>query len=232
MKVSIVIPCFNEKGTIAALIGKVVAVELPHEKEIVVIDDGSTDGGCKGLLQAYSNHNLKIITHTKNLGRGAALRSALEHVSGEVVIIQDGDLEYEPADYPMLLEPIFQNRADMVYGSRFMGTGPWRGYWINYFFNRLVSFIARRITKLETSDILNGNKVYRSELLKNARLSENRFGIDIELAFRVAAKHPDRFIQIPTRYTPRTYRDGKKIGALDALNMIRLILQYSLLPAR
>lgn len=230
-KLSIIIPCYNEKATIEALLRKVLAAQANLEKEIIIVNDGSNDGTAEILQSLREPHGFRLIHHAKNLGRGASLVSALKDATGDIIILQDGDLEYDPADYPRLIGPIMEGRADIVYGSRFNGRERWQGYRANYFFNKALLITTRLITKLPITDALTGYRAFRSNLIKPLTLRENRFPSDIELLFRVVAENRHRFIEIPARYMPRTYGEGKKIGVSDAFDIIRFVVGHVLRTA-
>lgn len=221
MKLSVVIPAFNEVGTIAEILRRVQGA--PFDKEIVVVDDGSTDGTREYLTQLCEK-NVKVVLHGRNRGKGAAIRTALQHVEGDVVIIQDADLEYDPRDYGVLLQPILEGRADVVYGSRFLG-GPHR---VLYFWhsvaNRVLTILSNACTNLNLSDMETGYKAFRPEVLRSLKLRCDRFGFEPEVTAKVA-RGGWRVYEVPISYWGRDYAEGKKIrwtdGVLALLSIVR-----------
>jgi glycosyltransferase involved in cell wall biosynthesis len=250
VKVSIVIPAYNERRFIAEVLRRVQAVSLGNmEKEIVVVDDCSTDGTRELLeeivrMQGESDSkrrelptpnretalsNLKILFQERNQGKGAALRRGLREASGSVIIIQDADLEYDPGEYPRLLEPIQRGVADVVYGSRFLG-GPHRVlYYWHYVGNKLLTTLSNMFTNLNLSDMETCYKVFRREILERVQLKQDRFGIEPELTAKVA-KTRCRVYEIPISYYGRTYAEGKKITWKDGLKAIYCIIRYNVFP--
>jgi glycosyltransferase involved in cell wall biosynthesis len=250
VKTSIVIPVYNERSFIVEILRRVQAVPLENiEKEIVVVDDCSTDGTLELLeeivrmqgepdskrLELPTPHreialsNLKIIFQEKNRGKGAALRRGLQETSGSVIIIQDADLEYDPGEYPRLLEPIRRGVADVVYGSRFLG-GPHRVlYYWHYVGNRFLTTLSNMFTNLNLSDMETCYKVLRREILEGIQIEQDRFGIEPELTAKVA-KARCRVYEIPISYYGRTYAEGKKITWRDGLQAIYCIIRYNLFP--
>ncbi len=227
MKLSVIIPVYNERDTVELLLKRVEAV--PYEKEILLVDDASTDGTREILERLAQDHRdqLRLLFHAQNRGKGAAIRTASEHVSGDIVIIQDADLEYDPQDYSRLLEPILKDHADVVFGNRFHG-GPHR---VLYFWhsvgNRLLTTLSNIATNLNLSDMEVGYKVFRSEILQRLRLKSNRFGIEPELTVKVA-KLGCRIYEVPIAYHGRTYAEGKKIGWKDGIAALYYILRFRL----
>ncbi len=231
MKLSIVIPVYNEVSTIQTIIEKVRNSPI-NPKEIIVVDDCSTDGTT--LLLRQNRHNLvdKVIYHEKNQGKGAALRSGFRAVTGDVVIIQDADLEYNPSDYGNLLRPIFDGEADVVYGSRFVGGETRRVlYFWHYVGNRLITLLSNMFTNLNLSDIETCYKAFRREIIDQIEIQENRFGVEPEITAKIAELHP-RIYEVGISYHGRTYEAGKKIGWKDGMRAIWCIIKYGLRSAK
>jgi len=230
MKISIVIPCFNEKGTINAIVDKVSGVELNQEKEIIIVDDFSTDG-TRECLQALEKKkgSVKVIYHEKNLGKGAALRTGFKAISGDIVIIQDADLEYDPNDYHKLLRPILEGNADVVYGSRFLaGESPHRVlYYWHSVGNHFITLLSNIFTNLNLTDIEVCYKVFRREILDKIELKENRFGFEPEITAKVS-QLKCRIYEVGISYYGRTYNEGKKIGWKDGVKAVFVILKYGI----
>lgn len=224
MKVSVVIPVYNEVGTIEELVSRVLAV--PLEVEIIIVNDGSTDGTHERLKEIEQNkENVKVLYHNRNQGKGAALRTGFEVVTGDIVIIQDADLEYDPKDYPMLLEPILDGRADVVYGSRFLG-GPHRVlfFW-HYLGNKFLTLLSNIMTNLNLGDIETGYKAFRQQILEDITLKSNRFGFEPEFTAKVAKKGL-RIYEVPISYSGRSYSEGKKITKKDGILAIFTIIWF------
>lgn len=224
MKISVVIPVYNEVGTIKEIVSRVQAVDL--EKEIIIVDDRSTDGTLEHLHEiAQTQENLKLICHDHNQGKGAALRTGFECVTGDIVVIQDADLEYDPREYPVLLEPILDGRADVVYGSRFLG-GPHRVlfFW-HYVGNKFLTLLSNMLTNLNLSDMETCYKVFKREVLNDLKLKSNRFGFEPEFTAKIAKKG-FRIYETSISYSGRTYAEGKKIGWKDGVKAIFSILWF------
>lgn len=224
MQVSVVIPVYDEAATVADVLARVRATGLAHE--IVVVDDGSQDGTADVVARlADELPEVRLFRHETNRGKGAALRTGFEKVSGDVVIIQDADLEYDPRDYPRLLEPIADGRADVVFGSRFLG-GPHRVlfYW-HYVGNRLLTVVSNALNNINLSDMETGYKVFRREVLEGMQLRSNRFGFEPEFTAKVARRRW-RIYEVPISYSGRTYAEGKKIGWRDGVKAFVAMLWF------
>ncbi len=224
MKISVVIPVYNEAKTIKEIISRVQAVAL--EKEIIIVDDSSTDGTCEQLREfSQDQENVKVIYHDRNRGKGAALRTGFDSITGDIVIIQDADLEYDPREYPRLLEPILDNRADVVYGSRFLG-GPHRVFFFwHYAGNKFLTLISNLLTNLNLTDMETCYKVFRSNILKDITLKSNRFGFEPEFTAKIAKKGY-RIYEVPISYSGRNYSEGKKITWKDGIVAIFTIIWF------
>lgn len=226
MKLSVVIPVYNEKATIRELYDAVRAVNI--EKEIILVDDFSTDG-TRDILPSLTDETTRVFYHERNLGKGAALRTGFTHATGDIVIIQDADLEYDPQQYPKLIQPILDGKADVVYGSRFV-TGDYRRvlfFW-HMLGNRFLTLISNVLTNLNLSDMETCYKVFRREVLEKITIEENRFGFEPEITAKIA-RLDLRIYEVGISYSGRTYKEGKKIGWKDGLSAIRCILKYNLL---
>jgi glycosyltransferase involved in cell wall biosynthesis len=223
MKLSIVIPAYNEKTTILEVLERVRSADIP--KEIIVVDDCSTDGTREILQTIPPSTDLKIILLPRNSGKGAALRSGFAAVSGDIVVIQDADLEYDPAEYGNLIQPILANKADVVFGSRFLG-GPHRAllFW-HSIGNWILTTLSNMLTDLNLTDMETCYKVFRAELLKKITLRENRFGFEPEFTAKVSRARC-RIYEVPISYSGRDYSEGKKIGWKDGVAAIYFIFKY------
>ncbi len=224
MKLSVVIPVYNEATTIAVIIDRVQAA--PYDKQIVVVDDCSTDGTREALKALDGNNqNLRILFHTKNMGKGAALRTAFGAVEGDLVVIQDADLEYDPKDYPVLLEPLLDGRADVVYGSRFLG-GTHRVllFW-HFLGNKFLTLLSNALTNINLTDMETGYKAFRREILDKIAFKSNRFGFEPEFTAKVA-KHKYRIYEVPISYSGRGYSEGKKITWRDGVKALFTIVWF------
>jgi glycosyltransferase involved in cell wall biosynthesis len=224
MKLSVVMPVFNEVRTIEEIVARVRSA--PFEKEIVIIDDCSTDGTVDLLRKiANQSENIKVFYHDRNRGKGAALRTGFGQVSGAIVIIQDADLEYDPREYPRILEPILDGRADVVYGSRFLG-GPHRVmfFW-HYVGNQFLTLLSNMLSNLNLTDMETCYKAFRKEVLKDLTLKSDRFGFEPEFTQKVA-RRKFRIYEVPISYSGRTYEEGKKINWKDGVAAIFSIIRF------
>jgi glycosyltransferase involved in cell wall biosynthesis len=224
MLLSVIVPVYNEKSTIQELLQKVSSIDTV--KEIIVVDDCSTDG-TKEILEKVSGGKIKVLSHDINLGKGAAVRTALKHATGEIVIIQDADLEYDPKEYPNLIDPILEGKADVVYGSRFLG-GPHR---VLFFWhcigNKIITTFANMLSNLNLTDMETGHKAFRREIIQNLDLKSNRFGFEPEITMKLAKAHC-RIYEVPVSYWGRDYSEGKKITWKDGMAALYHILRFRL----
>ncbi|MBW1684961.1 MAG: glycosyltransferase family 2 protein [Deltaproteobacteria bacterium] len=224
---SVVIPVYNEVDTIEQIVEAVRASEI-DDLEIILVDDGSTDGTRDVLRQKIEPKVARVIWHERNQGKGAALRTGFAAASGDVVIVQDADLEYDPSEYPKLINPIVSGRADVVFGSRFVGGEPHRVlYFWHYVVNRFLTTLSNIFTNLNLTDMEVCYKVFRREILQEIRIEEDRFGFEPEITAKVA-KLGCRIYEVGISYAGRTYGEGKKIGWRDGLHAIWCILKYNL----
>jgi glycosyltransferase involved in cell wall biosynthesis len=223
MKLSVVIPVYNEKNTIGEVLRRVQTVDLP--KEVIVVDDCSTDGTREFLQGLPASDDLKIVLQPRNAGKGAALRAGFGRVRGDVVVVQDADLEYDPSEYPLLIQPILAGKADVVFGSRFLG-GPHRVllFWHSVG-NKLLTTLSNMMTDLNLTDMETCYKVFRADVLEKFELRENRFGFEPEFTAKVARARC-RVYEVPISYSGRDYSEGKKIGWKDGVAALYFILKY------
>ena len=223
MKLSVVIPVYNEKKTLNELILRVEAVSI--DKEVIIVDDASTDG-TRDLLKKYEKkEGFEVIYQPKNKGKGAALRAGFEIVKGEVIIIQDADLEYNPKDYHVLLGPIFDKRADVVYGSRFLGGSHRVLFFWHYLANKFLTTLSNMFTNINLTDMETGYKAFRREVIESISLKSNRFGFEPEFTMKVAQR---KFViyEVPISYDGRDYSEGKKINWKDGVAALWFILRF------
>jgi glycosyltransferase involved in cell wall biosynthesis len=227
LKLSVVIPCFNEVGTIERIIAAVRASPHP-DKEVIVVDDGSSDGTREKISGELRPLIDQLVMHEKNQGKGAALRSGIRAATGDIVIIQDADLEYDPNEYPSLIAPIAEDRADVVYGSRFMGAAPHR---VLYFWHRLgngfLTILSNMFTNLNLTDMETCYKAFRRSVIQSIEIEEDRFGFEPEITAKVS-KLGCRIYEVGISYYGRTYAEGKKIGYRDGFRAIYCIVKYNL----
>ena len=232
IKISILIPCYNEVNTIKEIIKKVnynLQLYSFNDYEILVVDDYSNDGTSEILKQISLEKNIKIFSHTQNLGKGAAVHTGIENTTGDILIIQDADLEYDPSDYDKLLRPFFEADADIVYGSRFIGGGKYvriHFFW-HYLANKIITFVCNMFTNLNLTDVETGYKVFKTSCLKNVKLKEKSFSFEPEITIKLAKKK-FKFFEVPISYNGRSYNEGKKIGLKDAFIAFKAIFIYSI----
>nr|HID58685.1 glycosyltransferase family 2 protein [Desulfobacterales bacterium] len=223
MKLSIIIPVYNEESTIKTLLNRIALVDLPIEKEIIIVDDGSTDN-TRSILKRINRPGIKIYYHETNMGKGAAVRTGLRAASGDIVLIQDGDLEYDPMDYHELIKPIINKRARVVYGSRVLGRAP-ISYHRYYWGGRFLSFLANTLYGIKITDEPTCYKVMDATLIKGLDLRCRRFEFCAEVTAKLGRMGED-IVEVPISYTPRSIRDGKKIRWYDGLIAILILIRY------
>lgn len=227
MKLSVVMPVYNERATLREAVRRVLAV--PIEIELLCVDDGSTDGSREILAELQqSNPQIRTYLQPRNQGKGAALRRGIEEATGDFIIVQDADLEYDPSEYRLLLEPLIQEKADVVFGSRFLGSGPHR---VLYFWhsvgNWILTLLSNCLTNINLSDMETCYKAFRREVIQSIPLEENRFGFEPEITVKVARRRL-RIYEVGISYSGRTYEEGKKIGWKDGVRALYCLVKYSL----
>jgi glycosyltransferase involved in cell wall biosynthesis len=222
--ISIVVPAFNESGTIEQLIGRLRSSLLGLRYEIIIVDDCSTDG-TSDLVRKLSGGPIRVVCQSRNQGKGAALRTAFAEATGEIVVIQDADLEYDPKDIPTLLQPILEGHADVVFGSRFRGQAQRVHMFWHQLANSLLTWFSNMMNNLNLSDMETGYKAFRKSVLEQIQIRENRFGVEPELTAKVA-RLKCRIYEVPISYHGRDYAEGKKIGFRDALRAAWCIVRY------
>ena len=226
-KLTVIIPCYNERDTIAGIVEAVKRSPVP-DKEIIIVDDHSTDGTRDILKNTIAPRVSRIIYHERNQGKGAALRTGIAAATGDIVIIQDADLEYDPQEYPLLIEPILAEKADVVYGSRFMGGRPHRViYYWHSMGNWFLTTLSNMFTNINLTDMETCYKAFRREVVQSIRIEEDRFGFEPEITAKIAKKKC-RIYEVGISYYGRTYTEGKKIGWKDGFRAIYCILKYNI----
>ena len=226
MKLSVIIPCYNERGTIAEIVSRVLAEPTP--KEVIVVDDGSTDGTRDVIMRDVAPRVDKALFHESNMGKGAALSTGIKVATGDIIIVQDADLEYDPRDYARILGPLIDGRADAVYGSRFI-TGEVRRvlYFWHSIGNRVLTLVSNMFTNVNLTDMETCYKAVRADVLKGIELKEKRYGVEPELTAKLAKKGL-RIYEVGISYSGRTYAEGKKIGWKDGFRALWCIVKYNL----
>jgi glycosyltransferase involved in cell wall biosynthesis len=226
MQLSVIIPCYNEAATIRDLVARVAASPVPI-KEIIIVDDGSQDGTVE-VLRALNHDLVRVIFHGHNQGKGAALRTGFAAAEGDICIVQDADLEYDPQEFPIVIQPILDGQADVVFGSRFQGGRPHRVvYYWHSVGNKFLTMISNMLTNINLTDMETCYKAFRREVIQSIQIHENRFGFEPEITAKVARKRL-RIYEVGISYYGRTYAEGKKIGWKDGVRAIYCILKYNL----
>jgi glycosyltransferase involved in cell wall biosynthesis len=223
VKLSVLMPVYNECETLEEIVQQVIDTQLPYE--IVMVDDGSTDGSRDLMKQWEHDPIIKVIFHEKNMGKGSAIRTAISAAEGEVMVIQDADLEYDPRDYPKLLQPIEEGRADVVYGSRFIGGPARKVYFWHRVGNQLLTLITNVLYNIDLTDMETCYKCFRAEVVKEMPLRSRRFELEPEITAKIA-KRGYRIFEVPISYYGREYHEGKKITGWDAIPAIWALIKY------
>jgi glycosyltransferase involved in cell wall biosynthesis len=231
MKLSVVMPVYNERGTLRQVVERVLAV--PLDVELICVDDGSRDGSREILAELGDRHpQIHVLLQPKNMGKGAALRRGIAECTGDIVIIQDADLEYDPGEYPLLLGPLLQDKADVVYGSRFLGGGPHRVlYYWHSVGNWLLTLLSNALTNMNMTDMETCYKAFKREVIQSIPIEEERFGFEPEITVKVA-KRRLRVYEVGISYSGRTYEEGKKIGWKDGVRALWCLLKYTITEPR
>lgn len=231
-KLSVLIPVFNERWTLPEIVARVIDAPIDLELELIVVDDGSSDGSAEVAQQlAAKDARITVVRHPQNRGKGAAIRTAIEHMTGDVAVVQDADLEYDPVDYPVLLQPILDGRADAVFGSRFVGHPRRVLFFWHSLVNRFLTLVSNMLNDLNLTDMETCYKAVRSDVLKALRLKSNSFTFEPELTCRLA-QFQARIYEVPVSYAGRTYQEGKKIGAIDGIKALAAMFYYRFVDTR
>jgi len=237
-KLSLIIPCYNEEASIQTVLERICHISLQRglEKEMIIVDDGSTDKTFQ-VISHFADQNpqfsFRILQHEKNRGKGACIRTAIPETTGDLILIQDADLEYNPSDYNKLIEPIIEGHADVVYGSRFRGSEAHRVlFFLHSAGNKFLTFWSNVFTGLNLTDMETGYKMFRKDILKNIRLKEDRFGFEPEVTAKIAQIPGIRIYEVGISYYGRTFAEGKKIGWKDGVRAIMCIIKYSLFSTK
>src|SRR5258706_7234149 len=227
MKLSVVMPVYNEQASLHDVVSRFFAV--PLEIELICVDDGSPDGSREILSELRALHpEIRVLLQPRNMGKGAALRHGIQEATGDFVIIQDADLEYDPSDYPALLHPLLEGKADVVYGSRFVGSGPHRVlYFWHFVANRILTLISNALTNMNMTDMETCYKIFRREILQSIPIEEDRFGFEPEITVKIAKRHL-RVYEVGISYSGRTYEEGKKIRWTDGVYALWCLVKYTL----
>jgi glycosyltransferase involved in cell wall biosynthesis len=232
-KLSILVPCYNEEKTITQVLKKIISTEIAGiQKEIIIVDDCSSDNTSASIndfVERNSHYSIKLIRHEKNKGKGACIRSGLLEVTGEVLIIQDSDLEYDPAEYQKLLAPILNGHADVVFGSRFRGSEAHRVlFFMHTIGNKILTFWSNLLTGLNLSDMETGYKMFKTEIIRNIKIRENRFGFEPEITSKISRIKNIRIYEVGISYYGRRYDEGKKIKWVDGVRAFYCIFKYNI----
>lgn len=230
-RLSVIIPVYNEAAHLAFFIERLIAAPCPMEREFIFVDDGSKDGSDSILEQMSARFPIRLLRQTPNQGKGTAVRRGIREASGEFIMIQDADFEYDPSEVPALLEPLLEDRADVAYGSRFLHQAPPVPRTSSYFANRLLTWLSNLFSGLRLTDVETCYKIFRADLLKSMNLTSERFGIEIELTAYVG-KTSARFCECPISYNPRTRSQGKKINWKDGVAALRHLVYYNFFRSR
>ena len=227
MRLSVIVPIYNERATLARIVEKVLSV--PLDIELICVDDGSTDGSVEILSELCRSYPaLRMFVQPKNMGKGAALRRGIQEATGDFLVVQDADLEYDPAEFPSLLEPLLQGNADVVYGSRFLGGRPHRVlYFWHFVGNSFLTLLSNCFTNINLTDMETCYKVFRREIIQSIPIEEDRFGFEPEITVKVAKRHL-RIYEVGISYSGRTYKEGKKIGWKDGVRALWCLVKYSI----
>ncbi len=223
MNLSVIIPVYNEKDTVREIVSRVL--EMKMASELVIVDDGSKDGTREILAEIDGKDGVRVILHPKNQGKGAAVRTGLQSANGDILLIQDADLEYDPREYPGLLRPIQENLADVVYGSRFLGGARRPILFWNMVANKILTFMTNILYNNILTDMETGYKVFRREVVQNLQLRANRFDFEPEFTAKILKRHV-RIFEVPIAFNPREYSEGKKIGLRDAFEAVWALVKY------